>query len=458
MKLLVLHLSDIHISSERFPDNPVLARRSLITAAVRSVFLNPDDVAGCVLMVTGDVAFAGRQDEYELATPFFRAIQQDLKELFPKCDHHTFFIPGNHDCDFDEDDQARQKLIDDPDPSSLADGSIITTSTMIQQKFFEFLRDFRGATLVTQGMARLYCAHDFEVAGRRILVRTLNSAWASRMPESRTLMLPVTYLADHFPVSPEPAVAITAIHHPYNWFEPNNGRALRRLIEECSDVILTGHEHSATTYTKTGLTGEQNEYIEGGVLQESGDPASSTFNVIVIDLASETQEIRTFVWNGALYEFVNDVSPQPFIRNKFRLRGEFELADGFEDELNDPEATYMHPQKDRIRLDDIFIYPDVVELDEKHSKTATRVVHGRDLITHVLTKRHVLVTGAERAGKTAVARTVFKDLRRNGKIPLMLSGRDMKPSALKKLPALLDAEFNKQYRRSQISNAIEALE
>src|SRR5206468_3838299 len=102
-----------------------------------------------------------------------------------------------------------------------------------------------------EGLDRLYCPHEFQVGGKRILVRTLNSAWTSRKKEGRMLMLPLKYLAERFPVQDNPAVAVTAIHHPYNWFEPENARALRKLLEESSDVILTGHEHSSSTYVKT---------------------------------------------------------------------------------------------------------------------------------------------------------------------------------------------------------------
>jgi hypothetical protein len=339
------------------------------------------------------------------------------------------------DCNFEDDDQARQKLIENPEPDSLADGSIVMAATVVQRNFFEFCREFSGADKVAEGLDRLYCRHEFQVSGEPILVRTLNSAWTSRKQESRMLMLPVRHLAEKFPVTVTPALAITAVHHPYNWFEPDNARILRKLLEESSDVILTGHEHSSSTYTK-----------EGGVLQENDDPTSSSFNLIVVDLKSETQEVNHFAWNGKLYEPVNEVVAQPFVRNKYRLRGEFELAHEFEEVLNDPDATYTHPHKDLIRLDDVFIYPEVVELDETHSKGTTHVVHEHELITHVLKKRHVIITGAERAGKTALARSFFKDLRRNGKIPMMLNGREIKQAAIRrKVQTLLDGNFDAQY-------------
>jgi calcineurin-like phosphoesterase family protein len=445
MKLLILQASDIHLSSARYPENPVLNRVPQIMAAVRSLFLEPNGLGGVLLLATGDIAYAGLKEEYDLALPFFREIQNELKTLFPSSNHQTVFIPGNHDCNFKDDDAARRKLIEDPDPASLADGSIVMVATVVQKNYFTFCSKFRGDPKSVEGLDRLYKIHEFNVGDKRIVVRTLNSAWASTIPESRTLVLPVATLQDKLKVSPEPAVSITTLHHPYNWFEPNNARALRRLLEEISDVILTGHEHSASTYVKTGLTGEQNEYIEGGVLQESNDPTTSSFNLVVVDLDKQSQEIHHFEWNGELYELANEVVPQAFVRNKFRLKGEFEPNSAFEQILNDAEAAYTHPYKEKIQLDDVFIYPDCFELDEKHSKTTNRVVHGRDLITHILKKGTVVITASERAGKTAIGRTLFRDLRRNARIPLLLSGRDISPSSIKKVQKLLDSAFDNQY-------------
>src|SRR5262249_16414212 len=125
MKLLIVHISDIHLSSKRFPDNHILGRADLILAAVRSMFLTKEGAGAVALLVPGDLAFAGRRDEYDLAIPFFQAITGGLKKNFPGVEHRAFFLPGNHDCNFDEDDQARQKLIAQPDMEALNDGSII---------------------------------------------------------------------------------------------------------------------------------------------------------------------------------------------------------------------------------------------------------------------------------------------------------------------------------------------
>ena len=409
------------------------------------MFLKPEDIGTVLILAAGDIAYAGLKDEYKLAVAFFAKLRDGLKLLFPNSAHQAIFLPGNHDCNFSHEDQARKKVIEEPDMDSLADGSIIDVATSVQNEFFEFCKVFSGSKIAPKGIERLYSEHGLTVGEKTVTVRALNSAWLSKLHESRCLMLPVPFLAKKFVTDRVPDVVITALHHPYNWFEPRNANALRKLLDETSDIIVTGHEHDPNAYAKTGAAGEQNDYVEGGVLQESGDNESSSFNTIVIDLDASEQQLRHFIWSDAQYETVNDVVTRDFVRNKNRLKNEFILLDEFETVLDDSEAVCSHPHKDRVGLSDVFLYPDFAELDEKRSRSSNSVVYGKHLITHVLKKQNVLITGGDKAGKTAISRTLFGDLRRNGKIPLFLSGRGVKVGTTRGIEKSLDEAFGQQY-------------
>ena len=148
--------------------------------------------------------------------PFFQTLQNNLMALYPKASQGTLFIPGNHDCYFKEDDQARKVLIADPDPSSLADGSIVTAATSVQNNYFAFCQHFKKSTISTDSLERLSGVETFSVGGKTIIVRSLNSAWTSRIPESRTLLLPIALLKKTSPANTDAAVSIRMLHHPYN--------------------------------------------------------------------------------------------------------------------------------------------------------------------------------------------------------------------------------------------------
>ena len=219
MRLLVLHLSDIHISTEKWPDNPVINR---------------------------------------------------VKDKV-----HVVFLPGNHDCNFATDTAARRRicirgqLIANADPSAIGDGSIIDICTSIQKKFFSFCQRLSAENEPTSGPDRMYREHRLTLGSEEILVRVLNSAWDSELKEKPgtkpgTLSMPVKIFEPKLSSSAGESLLITALHHPYGWYEPNNARALRRLLESTSDLIFTGHEHVAESYAKTGSVGEHNEYVEAG--------------------------------------------------------------------------------------------------------------------------------------------------------------------------------------------------
>jgi 2',3'-cyclic-nucleotide 2'-phosphodiesterase (5'-nucleotidase family) len=83
--------------------------------------------------------------------------------------------------------------------------------------------------------------------------------------------------------------------------EANAARAFQKRVESVADLILTGHEHDVTRRTQEVSTGERNEYVEGGALQDSYSPAESVFNVFVIDIIGRKQKALEFAWGrGAL--------------------------------------------------------------------------------------------------------------------------------------------------------------
>ena len=66
MKFCILHLSDLHFLSDS-EKNPILSRLEQIAAAMDSAVKNP---TVCSVVVSGDITFSGRKEEYELARKF----------------------------------------------------------------------------------------------------------------------------------------------------------------------------------------------------------------------------------------------------------------------------------------------------------------------------------------------------------------------------------------------------
>jgi len=106
MRIAVVHLSDIHFQVH---SNPIISRAEKIVAALRPVL---QDVGGVVFAVTGDVAFSGMKEEYEVASGFLISLRDATTQTDPHMPMEFVFIPGNHDCNFRSEGDARPALLE----------------------------------------------------------------------------------------------------------------------------------------------------------------------------------------------------------------------------------------------------------------------------------------------------------------------------------------------------------
>src|SRR5207244_1418905 len=107
----------------------------------------------------------------------------------------------------------------------------------------------------------------------------INTAWLSKLDQpAAQLMFPVERVAR---IVDDSDIAITIFHHPYNWMRPEDGREFRKFVESTSDLVLTGHEHDGTVYSRVSSESTTN-YVEGAALQAAG--VETGFHFIKLDL------------------------------------------------------------------------------------------------------------------------------------------------------------------------------
>jgi 3',5'-cyclic AMP phosphodiesterase CpdA len=104
VKIALLHLSDIHF---RTTNNYAATRAEHIARALGGIEAPFDS---CIIAVSGDIAFSGRQEEYNVAYEFFDALRRSVSDL-GRGPVFEVFIPGNHDCSL-PDEEIRSRLHD----------------------------------------------------------------------------------------------------------------------------------------------------------------------------------------------------------------------------------------------------------------------------------------------------------------------------------------------------------
>ena len=144
MRLMLLQLSDIHLKVEA-RKNTVLGRAE-IAEAVLGV---EDDVAGYVIVMSGDTAFSGKPEEYEHGLTFYTSIIDTLFAQFPNKPIAFAIVPGNHDCNFDSEDSTRSLLLANLKVDDLKDDSPVSHCQQVQTGYFAFVKRMISAILET---------------------------------------------------------------------------------------------------------------------------------------------------------------------------------------------------------------------------------------------------------------------------------------------------------------------
>jgi predicted MPP superfamily phosphohydrolase len=440
MAIGIVQLSDIHIHSG---DDPIFERAQEIKRAVQGVACEATDL---LLVITGDVAFSGKAEEYTLATDFTAAVEQSLQGLTGTRFLGTVVIPGNHDCDFARQGSVRPLLLNSQ--ANLASGSaspqpdFVRQMLEVQEPFFDFEALKSARSLPPK--SRLSWTREFQTVDGKITVRCLNTAWLSQKDEVRKLWFPESLVSA---AGSNSELVLTLFHHPYNWFEQESGKAFKKIVETTSDVVLTGHEHDGDAYAKVSSSGSTTNYVEGAALQAGG--VETGFNYVEIDLAARTYRVHPFRWAKDMYSAAT-VHPVAFARNQALLEHRFINNTEFHAKLQDLGTPFSHPTGVELRLRDLFVYPDlgVTHLDSTPEKTG-KPVTSPNVLSYIVEKKRVLLAGAAMSGRTSLAKILYEDLQRDkGIVPVLLSASDLKGATPAQVIAAVARAFARQYSPS----------
>ncbi|MDD2480328.1 MAG: metallophosphoesterase, partial [Victivallaceae bacterium] len=285
----ILHLSDIHFKSR---SDIILSRQHSIANAIKS---NCYHIQKLYIVVSGDIAFSGKAEEYEIALDFFLGLQDHLCKECQDIKIQFLLTPGNHDCDFTKQTVQREnnlKVIFNKGYSAI-DEAVIESCTQIQKDFFEFVEIFD----IDFGDKLCYFLED-TIAGNKIRFICYNTAWLSEKKETPgILFFPIREIEDHIS---DDCLTITVFHHPSNWLTPNssenNSKEFSKAIRKTSNIILSGHEHSDGQWKNIDMVSlKESILLEAGVLQV--DNLISRFNFISVDMIGQKAEVLPYGWS-----------------------------------------------------------------------------------------------------------------------------------------------------------------
>ncbi|SFQ41490.1 3',5'-cyclic AMP phosphodiesterase CpdA [Variovorax sp. OK605] len=446
MSVIVLHLTDIHIKEK---SDHILNRTPSISAALNSHLRGAEQI---IIIVTGDISQSGQKNEYALAEKFFGELVKEIRQQ-TETPIAIFASPGNHDCDFSGDQEARTILLAtlQKRANEIPD-SIISIATGVQVNFFSFKNSLQPSA--PRFTHPLWHTHELDINGKKIFIDLLNASWMSTIHEKQGgLIFPYEKFKDFR--STDCDLRVVALHHPFNWYGQVNYHKFRSFITALGDIVLTGHEHESGARLTDDVDSGECAFIEGAVLQARENAERSGFNIIEIDISTHRFRYTPYSLSDSVYE-ASALQPEWSLLRALPKRAlpDLALTEKFREVITDPGASLAHPSGIGVSLSDIYVFPDLDSRTDKREKTVANrplKLSSKLLLDAKKLQKNVLLTGTEASGKTCLLYRIFEVCHSNGLLPLLIKGKDIRKKSTSELQKTENTAIIEQYGAANLT-------
>lgn len=433
MKILFIHLTDLHIGDESdFTDNMT----NRLVDSLKSI----ETFDTCNILFTGDIAHSCQSIEYENAKKILADISKGIKEKFPPIINiGIFVVPGNHDIDFEKSIISRTDITD-----RLKDNETDEVSQQFISKMSNYFEFSKGYNCFQRDNFLEYKTLKYgETSIGLVLV---NSALFSLFKDkSKDNDKGLHYLPkdviQKLQKYKKATLNIMLIHHEPKFFTDEIEGILRSFAEKNMDFVLFGHEHF--NQSKEIYTGELgvNRYRCGGPLKDND---SSIFNAILYDTVSNKHIPYKFEWDKKRMFYIS--SSEKVLNGKIdsqeRKLDKF-FAEGIAacDKLI-PNAT----------LNDLYVFPDLIDINNE-LEPSSKIMSLEAFMKKMQQIDVCIIEGGNSSGKTALCRKLFIEFAKDA-YPLLLVADDFTDKVQKRM---IENAFKTQYSTTIHFNQFEQL-
>lgn len=293
----ILHLSDFHFKEAAAWDaDPLLNSLADSIAGVVGEGLAPDFVA-----LTGDIAFAGKAAEYDLASAWLE------KKLFPRLPDfdppsQLLVIPGNHDADRSKVDrmiEAVQSSLLKPDQELIKQsitGSFARPILARHDAYVDFANRYRASTAT---LSVPWWGEMREVRGARVGFAGLCSSWlCSKEKEQGELLIGRYQRNVVLGALADAPIRVALVHHPYSYLAGFDGEESELELEQQCLVVLRGHLHKERARAVSSPDATSFQLAAGSAYAGSEYP--NAYQLVEIPTEPADSEVRVHfrVWHN----------------------------------------------------------------------------------------------------------------------------------------------------------------
>lgn len=391
MKILFLHLSDLHIKSDKAYCEFQIKK---IVDSLRTA--GPFD--RLLLVLSGDIAFSGEKKQYDVANGILIKMRREIKNSgIYSGPIKTVCVPGNHDIQFEDSPRTAEEL--NQIYSDHLYNQHLEAEISKQRNFFHFALKYNCFE-----SNKMLCQKVIDFDGFTIEVNLINTGLFSlRSQEDKGLHYIDQSCINTLTTPTGANFVISVMHHSYDWYIDSQKEQLEQALLCKSSLIFMGHEHRIAT--KQSSRNLQSAVIHaGGSLCNDDDWTQSAYEYGVLDTNTYTYKIYNHKWDSQAAQYNNDSQPDQHLARKPSVEKKLTVRDEYKNDLlSDPLRSLS------ANFTDYFVFPRI-ETETYGDELSREFLNIDTFIEELYSQKRVLITGANGCGKTSLLKALFLKL------------------------------------------------
>ena len=292
MKILIIHLSDLHAKGNN------TWNKDRQQKLVESLNEFRGKVEGCLIIFSGDIAYSGLEEQYCYASNALDNIRIQVSRKFNIKEIPIFVVPGNHDVDYKKINRDGKEILKQiQEREGMID--FIEEELKAEESFFRFAKKIKSPWQDKQ-----FCS--IYIKQYNLKINLINTAIFSMLETDKGYhYFPKEYFKKLFisEKQSKKAIVISIMHHHPEWMHEDIKLEFEENILESTSILILGHEHKMSTKSLTWDKKGKLVIIAGGTLHGNTDEESS-YNLILLDNSSNKLKTTMLQWENKHHMYV----------------------------------------------------------------------------------------------------------------------------------------------------------